>query len=92
MKKNTFKQLLVGMGYALVIIALSMGVFSPPACAAPEDAASTEAAGRGDASVRTENGKLVLNFDNADLVEVIRTLADLLGINTTCWIMEWVAR
>ncbi|MEZ4550127.1 MAG: hypothetical protein R2874_06540 [Desulfobacterales bacterium] len=31
----------------------------------------------------------MLNFDNADLVEVIRTLADLLGINTTCWIMEW---
>ena len=80
-KKNTFKQLLVGMGYALVIIALSMGGFSPPACAAPEDAATTEAAGQADASVRTENGKLVLNFDNADLVEVIRTLADLLGIN-----------
>ncbi len=81
-KKNKIKQLLVGVGCALMVTALSVGGFLQPAFAAPEEVGeSGDAAGQADASVLSENGKLVLNFDNADLVEVIRTLADLLGIN-----------
>jgi general secretion pathway protein D len=49
------------------------------------DARASSAAGGGkEASPPSEDGQgeeIVLNFDNADLGEVIRTLADMLGIN-----------
>jgi len=88
-KIKYFNQVIGGFICMLALTAIGpAGFWQPAFAAAPEDAATevveTEGAtppAPAEAAPSEAPGKLVFNFDNAELSEVIRTLAELLNIN-----------
>ena len=89
MKKQYFRMFLSGCIYVVFLTGIAFSGHFQPVFAAEELANMASSDGTADANSETtvlpeksvQSGKLVLNFDNADLSEVIRTLAELLNIN-----------
>ena len=89
MKKQYFRMFLSGCMYVVFLTGIAFSGHFQPVFAAEELANMASSDGTADANSdntvlpekSVQSGKLVLNFDNADLAEVIRTLAELLNIN-----------
>ncbi|MCK5783905.1 MAG: hypothetical protein KAH06_05625, partial [Desulfobacterales bacterium] len=89
MKKQYFRMFLSGCIYVVFLTGIAFSGHFQPVFAAEELANMASSDGTADANSDNtvlpeksmQSGKLVLNFDNADLTEVIRTLAELLDIN-----------